>query len=128
VRRTRVEGTPPERFRTQAVVGLAEEALDLSVDEHRAALAETPPPKKGGVATHPSRDALRDKRPATRGALLIYPIHDELDQDNPPNFIPAVAVSFPSDPSARALSYTVNEIWRAQHGLGAEPDEDGESS
>jgi hypothetical protein len=127
VRRTRVEGTPPERFRTQAVVGLAEEALDLTVDEHRAALEVTPPPKKGGVPTHPSREALRDKRPTTRGVLLIYPIHDVLD-DDPAKFIPAVAVSFPADEAARALSYTVNEIWRAQHGLGAEPDEDGESS
>jgi hypothetical protein len=50
------------------------------------------------------------------------------DPDHPENFIPAVAVSFPADESARAISYTVNEIWRAQHGLGAEPDEDGDPS
>ena len=127
VRRSRVDGTARERFKTQAVVGLAEEALDLTVDEHTAALAATPPPSDGGPVRTPSREAIREHRPVARGALLIYPIQDELDQ-SPENFIPAVAVSFPSDESAKALSYTVNEIWRVQHGLGAEPDEDGQAA
>lgn len=124
VTRSRVAGTSSERFKTGAVVGLAEEAFDLTVEEHAAAVADTPPPENGEVK-NPSRRAIRMHRPATRGTLLIYLIHDVLD-GNPMNFIPAVAVSFPESESARALSYTVNEIWRAQHGLGTEPDEDGQ--
>jgi Z1 domain len=126
VNRSRVDGTSQERFKTQAVVGLAEEALDLTAEEHAAALAVTPPLREGGVARNPSREAIRACRPVTRGALLIYLIHDDLDEKNPENFIPAIAVSFPADESASALSYTVNEIWRAEHGLRGDLDDDGE--
>jgi hypothetical protein len=126
VKRSRVDGTSPERFKTQAVVGLAEEALDLTAEEHAAALAATPALREGGVARNPSREAIRAHRPVTRGALLIYLIHDELDERNPEKFIPAIAVSFPADESASALSYTVNEIWRAEHGLRGDLDDDGE--
>jgi hypothetical protein len=126
VTRKRLDGTSKERFKTQAVVGLAEEALDLSAEEHARALEASPPLADGRPARNPSRDAIREHRPSTRGALLLYLIHDTEDPEHPENFIPSVAVSFPADESAKALSYTVNEIWRAEHGLGAEPDEDAQ--
>jgi Z1 domain-containing protein len=125
VKRGRVADTSEDRFKTQAVVGLAEESLDLTEEEHAAALVDTPPPSGGGPARNPSREALRAHRPRSRGALLIYPVHDEKD-DDPNNFIPLIAVSFPADESARSLSYTVNEVWRAQHGLGGDVDDNGQ--
>jgi hypothetical protein len=115
-----------ERFVTRVVVGSADEALDLSKEEWAAALADSEPPRKIGVErTVPQREATRRIRPVNRGLLLVYPImSDFLTNDATVDPIPAIALSFPTSHTARALSYKVNKTWIEQRGLFAESDDD----
>jgi hypothetical protein len=108
------------RFITGAVVGSAEEALDLSQTEWNEAMAaSSPTTSTGGVRVNPERKRVREVRPASRGLLLIYPVANS--SEGVP--IPAIALSFPTSDTAKALSYRVNRIWVEQRGLFTESDE-----
>jgi hypothetical protein len=120
----------PERFVTGAVVGSAEEAIDLSADEWSSALALSGPTTKvGSERTIPQRERTREMRPATRGLLLIYPIlSEQFKEQGAVDPIPAIALSFPTSQTARALSYKVNRTWIEQRGLFTEPDDDSSTA
>jgi hypothetical protein len=110
-----------DRFVTGAVVGSADEAIDLSVDEWSKALAKSGQVTNLGAERKiPEREQIRRFRPATRGLLLVYPIKEQGAVDP----IPAIALSFPTSDTAEALSYKVNRTWIEQRGLFAEPDDD----
>jgi len=109
-------GENPERFRTQAIVGSAEEALDLGDDDFAAVVDEKVNPQTGARQKVIDRLEVRKLRPPTHGLLLIYPIKD-VKLDGPNGWIPSVAISFPRSDRAKPLEYTVNEIWQRQHGL-----------
>jgi len=119
-----------ERFVTGAVVGSADEAIDLSADEWSGALALSGPTTKvGSERTIPQREWTRTIRPATRGLLLIYPIlSEQFKEQGAVDPIPAIALSFPTSQTARALSYKVNRTWIEQRGLFTEPDDDSSTA
>jgi hypothetical protein len=116
---TRKEKGGDDIFETQAVVGSAEEALDLDNDEFNRAMVSSPPLKSGGIRTSPDRETLRAVRPATRGLMLIYLI----DNNNGQPVVPSVAISFPESETAKSLAYTVNRIWLERRGLTDEDDD-----
>ena len=114
--RTTSEPPSSNRFATRGLTGTADEAIDLSVDEFKRAIAASSLDKNGNVRALPECEESRIVRPAQRGLLLLYLI-DDGQSDHPVEFIPAVAVSFPKSPTAKSLSYCVGEVWRREHGL-----------
>jgi hypothetical protein len=128
VHRASKTNTLSDRFQTQAVVGSADESVDLDKYEYEEAMKNTLAlPNPSGVALKsPRREEVRKVRPPKRGLLLLYLIRNE-QSDNPNDFIPSVAISFPESAFAKPLSYTVNEIWKELYGLVGDWDEDGEN-
>jgi len=127
------EETPPAgQFGTEAVAGRVEEAADLSSTEYEEALRQTLDEERkaevpeGELSKWPSRGSVRAVRPATRGLLLLYPI----EQPGLPkeSYVLSAAMSFPKSETATALTYTVNEVWRAEFGLGDDLYDGAESS
>jgi hypothetical protein len=122
VERGRLDTSTKNRYATQAVVGSAEEAIDLTEQEFADALAKTRANTREGVNVEsirtPKREYTREFRPAARGLLLIYPIVDDenMSADFTESYVPALAVSFPSRLAAAAVGYIVTEDWLRQHG------------
>lgn len=113
-------------FQTQAVVGSAEEALDLDDDEFERAMASSPPLKSGGIRTTPAREPVRKVRPATRGLMLIYLMKNDPAKSgaaSDEDAVPSIAISFPDSENAPALDYVVNRVWLERRGLTDEDDE-----
>jgi hypothetical protein len=117
------------RFR--AVVSGNDESLDLSAEEYDSAmtLSHRDISSDENPRTYPKRQHVREIRPSSRGLLLLYLIEGttSMEEGNPEKrkvitppgrFIPSVALSFPTSETARPLTYTVNEVWRKQFGLG----------
>ena len=104
------------------MVGSADEALDLTEQEHTEALAKTRAKARQGVDVEaiktPKREYTREVRPPTRGLLLIYPIVDEesMSADCSKSYVPAIALSFPSRLATGFVGYIVTEDWLRQHG------------
>lgn len=119
--------SPADRFVTQALVGSADEAVDLSLEEYASALARTRECATRNGDTRAVRTARREivraVRPPTRGLLLIYLVADP-DLQGPEDFMPAIAVSFPDGLSGGSVEYTVNSVWLEQHGLLGDWEED----
>lgn len=129
LRGTRDADIPPDRFATQAVVGLADEAADLTPEEYDEALASSPPPRDRPTErpTSPARAKIREVRGRSRrGYLMLYLIKDPTPTD-PVEFIPSAAISFADSATAHPLAYTVNEIWRREYGLFDEEDANGDA-
>lgn len=123
-------GIPADRFATQAVVGSADEAADLTRDEYDRALATSPPPRDrpNDRPTSPSRSRVREVRGESgRGYLMLYLINDPSTTD-PVELIPSAAISFPASATAQPLAYTVNETWRREYGLFDEEGTDADAS
>lgn len=123
-------GIPPDRFATQAVVGSADEAADLTRDEYDRALATSPPPRNrpNDRPSSASRSRVREVRGESgRGYLMLYLIHDPNITD-PVEFIPSAAISFPASATAQPLAYTVNDTWRREYGLFDEEGTDADAS
>lgn len=122
VTRDRQDTSTGERFETQAVVGSADEALDLSQLEYDDAVNRTRNSAVNGVdvrtITAPKREYTREARPPTRGLILIYPIADDQDPETDCTdcYVPALAVSFPKRLAAGAVGYRVTDDWLRQHG------------
>jgi len=130
VRRHKDIDLPPDRFATQAVVGLADEAADLTPEEYDKALASTTPPRNRPTERpmFPSRASIREVRGRSgRGYMMLYLIKDSIPND-PVEFIPSAAISFPDSATAKPLAYTVNEIWRREYGLFDDEDSNGDAS
>lgn len=105
-----------ERFATQALVGKADEGLDLSESEFANALERSRPTRSGDAPSVPDRDQMRSVRSARNGLLLVYLVMTSTDYEHP-GYVPAIAISFPDSTTAQPLSYTVNATWRREHGL-----------
>jgi hypothetical protein len=123
------KSTSVDRFETQAVVGSADEALDLDEAEFAKAMELSPALGQPGTKrrSQPARDAVRQARPAARGLLLLY-LLEPSPQGSPEDFVPSVAISFPESETAHPLTYTVNKVWLEQRGLFAEWDDDASLS
>ena len=59
--------------------------------------------------------------------MMLYLIKDSIPND-PVEFIPSAAISFPDSATAKPLAYTVNEIWRREYGLFDDEDSNGDAS
>lgn len=122
VERDRLESSTPERYLTQAVVGSADEAIDLTEDEYAEALLQTRAnaTNRGDseAIRTPKREFVRAVRPPSRGLLLIYPIVDDENHaaECSESFVPALAISFPTRLAAGTVGYMVTEDWLRQHG------------
>lgn len=122
VTRERKDSSTRERYETQAVVGSADEALDLTTAEYQEALVKTRANACDGADPDavkiPKREYTREARPPTRGLLLIYPVVDEESQstDCTESYVPALAVSFPKGLASGTVGYIVTEDWLRQHG------------
>ncbi len=108
----------------QAIAGRVEELADLSAVQFKAALESTNSIERTlgkKLSTIPAREDGRAVRPAKRGLLLLYPIIPI----SPPNedFVVSAAISFPKSIRAKALTYTVNDVWRAEYGFTEDWDE-----
>lgn len=114
------EALSAERFATQAVVGSADEAVDLTEVEYEMALTETRrnASNSGDIrpVKSPMREIVRQNRPVNRALLLIYPIADP-ERTGSDDFIPAIAASFPDKLTGGSAEYRVTEGWLRQHGL-----------
>ncbi len=113
----------PGRFRTNSLVGRAEEAVDLTDPEYSQAIELTKKrqgPSSGSV-TEPAREPVRSVRPSKRGLLLLYPLlpNPPADKSEPPadpesqaaNYVVSAAVSFPESPVGGSTPYLVNTVW-----------------
>ena len=123
VTRRAKSGYPREQFCTQAVVGSADEAVDLSPQERAAAIEGS----DAKAPMNPERAAVRRARPPARGLLLLYLIKDTAEGETA-EFIPSVAISFPESTTAKPLAYTVNPVWKREHGLSEDGHEDVNAS
>jgi hypothetical protein len=119
VRRSRDEDvdTPADTFLTRAVVGSADETLDLTADEYEEAMKRTRQSAEPGANVRlPKREHARGVRPPERGLLLLY-LLDGKDEaggavaTEDGDFNPAVAVSFPDRLTGGSVSYMVNDVW-----------------
>ena len=119
------------RFRTNAVVGRAEEAVDLSESEYIEAVAITR--QTDSDAVEPARRPVRSVRPPERGLLLLYPLlpmppgnqseHPTDPEFQSTNYIVSAAVSFPMSLSGGSTSYLVNPVWIREFRYLAEDDD-----
>jgi hypothetical protein len=118
VQRRQKVGVQADRFATQVLVGLADEAIDLDETEFVQAINESPtdPKTADGRPALPARACVRTARPAERGLMLLYLLEDATE-GTPTEFVPAIAISFPRSDTAKPLAYTVNEVWRQEYGL-----------
>jgi len=110
-----------DRYEMKAVVGSAEESVDLSAEEYADALKKTQRMCEQNdlpLKDVPDRQDVRAARPTKRGLLLVYPIRADTGE-----IVVSAGLSFPVSPNAPALAYTVNEVWAEQYGLELEPSE-----
>lgn len=122
VRRKSEEYPPQGQFGTQSLAGKAEESVDLTESEFAAALEATKSRAPDSeMPVWPGRDDIREIRPPTRGLLLLYPV---LCPGEAEGYVVSAAVSFPTSSTARALTYTVTPVWRQEHGLETDVDDE----
>lgn len=112
----------------RAVVSGDDERADFTEPANSSSANLSDPDLNAGgiVRTSSKREAVRKARPQSRGLLLLYLIEGTQISKETENkevvtpegkFIPSIAVSFPYSSTARALEYTVNEVWRKNYGL-----------
>ncbi|MDZ4783398.1 MAG: Z1 domain-containing protein [Planctomycetia bacterium] len=115
---------PPGHVDFRAVSGREEELADLDPDQFKQALESTHADdrkEEKKLSSIPAREHARAVRPAERGLLLLYPIVP-LSQPME-EFVVSAAISFPKSKKVESLSYTVNDIWRAEYGFIGDWDE-----
>ena len=134
VHRKRIE-SGPGRFRVNALVGRAEEAVDLTDPEFDAAVQLTNDrlPDEAKKEKAPGREEVREIRPRERGLLLLYPLLPRPPKqaaqvpDDPDfqraNYVVSAAISFPASPGAAPVPYMVNPVWMQEYRYIVEDDD-----
>ena len=111
-----------ERYVIRRLLAPRDEAIDLELDEYEAALRQTrdnwradPGRSRRQEEPHtPSGPSIRERRSARNGLLLLYPLSpngDHVEGDIP---VIGFGISFPRSPSARMVTYTVNNVYSQQ--------------
>jgi hypothetical protein len=120
---------PPEHFAAKAVAGREEEASDLSLEQYNSAVEATKDEERlagkteAELSRSPAREKIRAERSPQNGLLLLYPI-DRLEAPTS-DFVVSAGISFPDSPTADALTYTVNDVWRSEYGFTGDWDDNG---
>ena len=111
-----------ERYVIRRLLAPRDEAIDLELEDYEAALRMTmdnwraDPGRSRRVQepTTPSGPSIRERRSAGNGLLLLYPLSpsgDHVEGDVP---VIGFGISFPKSPSARTVTYTVNNVYSQQ--------------
>ena len=111
-----------ERYVIRRLLAPRDEAIDLELDDYEAALrmtidgwrADSGRSRRPQEPTTPSGPSIREKRDARNGLILLYPLSptgDHVDGDVP---VIGFGISFPNSPSARTVTYTVNNVYSQQ--------------
>lgn len=114
-----------DRYTIRRLVSPADEMIDLSDEQWNEALEATRSEWEGSsrknksekAPTTPSGTRIREKRAKDHAVLLIYPldpIHAKLALGCPP--VLGIAISFPKSNTAKAISYTVNNVFTSRGG------------
>ena len=99
-----------------------DEAIDLDLEEYEAALRMTivswqkdpGRSRRKEEPTTPSGPSIRERRNARNGLLLLYPLSPtgrHVEGDVP---VIGFGISFPQSPTARTVTYTVNNVYSEQ--------------
>lgn len=107
------------RYTIRRLVNPSDEGRDLTPEEKQLAVERTRryweestrKNKPDSPPDEPSGQGIRFARPKTRGMLLIYPLDaKEAGLPASPSIV-GIAVSFPQSDTARAITYTVNNVF-----------------
>lgn len=107
------------RYTIRRLVNPSDEACDLSPAEHERAMkittadwtASTRKDKSKDPPKRPSGRAVRAVRPKERALLIVYPLDIERVVENRRAPTVGIAASFPDSPTAKAIEYTVNNVF-----------------
>ena len=111
-----------DRYVVRRLLAPRDEAIDLDLEEYDTALRMTIDnwredpgrSRRQEEPTTPSGPSIRRRRNARNGLLLLYPLSpagDHVDGDVP---VIGFGISFPWSPSARTVTYTVNNVYSQQ--------------
>ena len=111
-----------DRYVIRRLLAPRDEAIDLELEDYDAALRVTIDnwridpgrSRRQDEPTTPSGPSIRERRNARNGLLLLYPLSpagDHVDGDVP---VIGFGISFPWSPSARTVTYTVNNVYSQQ--------------
>ena len=109
-----------ERYVIRRLLAPRDEAIDLDLEDYEAALHMTidnwhpDRSRRQEEPTTPSGPSIRDRRNARNGLLLLYPLSpagNHVEGDVP---VIGFVISFPWSPSARTVTYTVNNVYSQQ--------------
>jgi hypothetical protein len=111
--------TRPLRYTIRRLVSPTDEARDLSADEYQRALdftvadwrASTRKNKSATTPKVPSGRGIRHARPKQRGSLMLYPLDGTTAGTAGAVPVVGMAISFPASDTARAIEYTVNNVF-----------------
>jgi hypothetical protein len=109
----------PLRYTIRRLVSPSDEARDLSIDEYQRALeftvadwkASTRKNKSPTAPAVPSGRGIRHARPKQRGLLMLYPLDGTTAGTAGAVPVVGMAISFPASDSAKAIEYTVNNVF-----------------
>ena len=114
--------TETDRYVIRRLLAPRDEAIDLERDDYESALRVTVDSwredagrsRRQEKPTTPSGPSIRERRNARNGLLLLYPLSpagDHVDGEVP---VIGFGISFPKSPSARTVTYTVNNVYSQQ--------------
>lgn len=110
-----------ERYVIRRLLAPRDEAIDLELEDYEAALRMTVDSwskdpgrsRRQEDPTMPSGPSIRERRKAQNGLLLLYPLASgEHVEGNLP--VIGFGISFPKSPSAKTVTYTVNNVYSQQ--------------
>ena len=109
-----------ERYVIRRLLAPRDEAIDLGLEDYEAALRMTIESwredpgrsRRQQEPTTPSGPSIRERRNARNGLLLLYPLSPTHVEGDVP--VIGFGISFPASPSARTVTYTVNNVYSQQ--------------
>ena len=111
-----------ERYVIRRLLAPRDEAIDLDLAKYEMALDMTIEgwrqdpgrSRRQQEPTTPSGPSIREQRSSQNGLLLLYPLYrtgNHVEGDVP---VIGFGISFPKSPSARTVTYTVNNVYSQQ--------------
>ena len=112
-------GYQREKYVIRRLLAPRDEAIDLELEDYEAALQKTKDSwredsgrsRRRQEPTTPSGPSIRERRNARNGLLLLYPLSPTGDHVEGEVPVIGFGISFPGSPSARAVTYTVNNVY-----------------